>query len=163
MPDAITNTSPLLYLHRIHSVDWLPLLFSDIWVPNAVVSELNEGRRRGYDVLDVADYSWLQIASPRQTPSEWLALDLGAGELSVLSLALENPERVVLLDDKLARRVATAAHLEVWGTLRIILEAKSRRLTASVKPILLQLHDAGMWMSNDIQQRILALAGEAEL
>jgi hypothetical protein len=27
MPDAISNTSPLLYLHRIGAINWLPRLF----------------------------------------------------------------------------------------------------------------------------------------
>jgi predicted nucleic acid-binding protein len=40
MPDAICNTSPLLYLYRIEAVSWLPRLFSEVWTPNAVVREL---------------------------------------------------------------------------------------------------------------------------
>ena len=59
-------------------------------------------------------------------PSEWLATDLGPGELAALALALENPGRIVLLDDALARRVAEAAGLTVWGTLRVFLEAKPK-------------------------------------
>jgi predicted nucleic acid-binding protein len=31
MPDAITNTSPLVYLHRIQTLEWLPALFEEIW------------------------------------------------------------------------------------------------------------------------------------
>jgi predicted nucleic acid-binding protein len=77
---AISNTSPLLYLHRIDVLEWLPRLFSEVWIPQAVVSELDEGRRRGYDVLDPTDQAWLRQVDPRQMPSEWLALDLGAGE-----------------------------------------------------------------------------------
>jgi len=33
VPAAISNTSPLLYLHRINSMDWLRALFDSIWVP----------------------------------------------------------------------------------------------------------------------------------
>ncbi len=50
MPDAISNTSPLLYLYRINAIDWLPQLFEELWTPTAVINELNEGQRRGYDV-----------------------------------------------------------------------------------------------------------------
>ena len=50
MPDAISNTSPLLYLHRIDGMNWLPGLFTGIYVPGAVVFELGEGRQKGYDV-----------------------------------------------------------------------------------------------------------------
>ena len=48
MPEAISNTSPLLYLYRGEVLEWLPRLFSEIWVPNAIVLELQEGQRRGY-------------------------------------------------------------------------------------------------------------------
>jgi hypothetical protein len=46
MPEIISNTSPLLYLYRIEALEWLPKLCSqDIWVPSAVVIEIEEGRR----------------------------------------------------------------------------------------------------------------------
>lgn len=93
-------------------------------------------------------------------PSEWLTLDLGPGELAALALALEHPNRVVLLDDGLARRIAEAAGLMVWGTLKVLLEAKSQGLTAGIEPLVKRLEDAGMWMSDDIRRRVLALAGE---
>jgi predicted nucleic acid-binding protein len=93
-------------------------------------------------------------------PSEWLALDLGAGELAVLALALEHPRRVVLLDDARARRIAQGAGLTVWGTLTVLLEAKSRGLTERIAPHIDQLRAAGMWMSDAIRQRVFALAGE---
>ena len=71
MPDAISNTSPLLYLYRAAALEWLPQLFKEIWVPNAVVLELQEGRRRGYDVPDLQAYKWLQVVEPRTLPSDW--------------------------------------------------------------------------------------------
>lgn len=160
MPEAISNTSPLLYLYRISGIDWLPQLFTGIWTTPQVVRELENGQLRGYAVPDPAQYPWLQISGAGAPPSEWLALDLGSGELSVMALALENPTRVVLLDDGLARRIAQAAGLTVWGTLRVLLEAKSIGLIAQVKPYLTLLRQNGMWMSEDIRTRILKLAGE---
>jgi predicted nucleic acid-binding protein len=55
----------------------------------------------------------MKIVDPQSMPSEWLALDLGAGELAAMALALENRSRVILLDDALARRTAQAAGLVV--------------------------------------------------
>jgi len=37
---AISNTSPLLYLHRCGGLAWLPRLFTLVCVPGAVASEL---------------------------------------------------------------------------------------------------------------------------
>jgi predicted nucleic acid-binding protein len=93
-------------------------------------------------------------------PSEWLALDLGAGELAAMALALENRDSVVLLDDMLARRTAQAAGLQVWGTLKVLLEAKSNGLVDKIEQFVSRFNDSGMWVSDEIKQRILKLAGE---
>ena len=161
MPKAVSNTSPLLYLYRIDGIEWLPKLFDDIWIPEAVKNELQAGRSKGYDVPSPDDYSWLNIVNPKSTPSELLALDLGAGEIAAMALALENSDRVVLLDDMLARRTAQTAGLQVWGTLKVLLEAKSQNLIEKIEPHVAKLSDSGMWVSAEVKQRILTLAGES--
>ncbi len=160
MPEAITNTSPLIYLHRVQALEWLPRLFEEIWTPQAVVDELSEGVRRRADSPDPSEVPWLQVVEPTSPPSEWLSSDLGPGELAAIALAIEHPTRVLIVDDGLARRTARSAGLEVWGTLRVVLEAKSRGLTERVAPLVDRLADSGLWFSEDIRRRILRLAGE---
>ena len=161
MPKAISNTSPLLYLYRIGAITWLPKLFDEVWAPDAVNNELLAGRSKGYDVPIPADFNWLRIVNPKAMPSEWLELDLGAGEIAAMALALENPDHVILLDDGLARRTAQAAGLQVWGTLKVLLEAKSQGLIDRIEPFVTNLSEAGMWVSSEVKQRILTLAGES--
>lgn len=134
MPEAVSNTSPLLYLHRIGALEWLPRLFNEIRAPAAVVDELQEGRRLGYDIPVPQSLRWIQIVEPRHIPASWQAQELGRGELAAMAIAREKPGRIVLLDDGLARRTAQAAGLEVWGTLKILLEAKNQGLTTEIKP-----------------------------
>lgn len=162
MNEAISNTSPVLYLHRIGVLEWLRDLFGEVWLPNGVVLELRQGQQKGYDVPDPDHCVWFRHMEPHSVPSEWLALDLGPGELAAMALALEHPDHIVLLDDALARRVAQAAGLDVWGTLRVLLEAKARGLTPQIAPFVNNLEKAGMWLSDDIRRRILSLAGEVE-
>lgn len=157
---VISNTSPLLYLYRIGGINWLPKLFAEVWTPEAVKDELLAGRSKGYDVPNPADFNWLQIVNPKSMPSEWLALDLGAGEIAAMALALENPNHIVLLDDMLARRTAQAAGLQIWGTLKVLLEAKSQGLVDKIEPYIINLSEVGMWVSTEVKQRILILAGE---
>ena len=157
---GISDTSPLLYLYRIGGIEWLGELFEEVWVPMAVVAELAEGRRRGYDVPIPESYVWIQTVQPRVVPSEWLAADLGRGELSVMALGLEHREAVVILDDLLARRIAQAAGLQVWGTLRVMVQAKAQGLIPAIAPYVERLRSAGMWLSEEIEERILRLAGE---
>ena len=161
MAKAISNTSPLLYLYRIGIIDWLPKLFDEVWIPTAGWEELQEGQRKGYDVPKPGDYGWLSVVDPKAMPSEWLSLDLGLGELAAMALELENPTHVILLDDLLARRTAQAAGLIVWGTLKVLLEGKAQGLAVKIEPYVSRLDNAGMWLSDDIRQRILALAGES--
>ena len=68
MPDAISNTSPLLYLYRIEALIWLDALFGEVWMPNAVAYELAEGRRQDYNVPDPDTYHWLRRMEPRALP-----------------------------------------------------------------------------------------------
>lgn len=161
MAEAICDTSPLYYLHQAACLDWLETLFGGIWVPQAVANELREGAARGYPVPRLADLPWVQIKDPTTIPADWLALDLGPGELAAMALAQEFPEHRLVLDDGLARKVAARADLEVWGTLRIVLEAKERGLIATVAPFLDRLVAAGMWASSELLREVLILAGEA--
>ena len=72
MADAILSTSPLVYLHRIGALDWLPRLLGAIRTPNAVVVEVSEDRRRGCDAPNPAD---LALAPPRRPAADplWVA------------------------------------------------------------------------------------------
>jgi predicted nucleic acid-binding protein len=56
---TLSNTSPLLYLYRIGQLDLLPRLYETVTIPPAVRLELKEGRQRGVDVPEPADFSWL--------------------------------------------------------------------------------------------------------
>ncbi|MCP4668027.1 MAG: DUF3368 domain-containing protein [Deltaproteobacteria bacterium] len=160
MAKAVSNTSPFLYLYRIGVEEWLSKFFNEVWIPDAVVTELQEGRQRGYDVPDPLKYNWIRVFAPHTVPSEWLTLELGRGELETMALALENPKHTVLLDDALARRIAQAADLEVWGTLRVLLEAKKRKFVDKIEPLVDQLRASGMWISGDLRDRVLVLATE---
>lgn len=67
----------------------------------------------------------------------------------------------VQLEDPVS--IPADAGLELWGPLRVLLEAKERGLTASVRPVLETLVARGMWISADLQGMILALAGEGQV
>jgi len=105
----------------------------------------------------------MRLVNPTSMPSEWLSLDLGPGELAAMALALENRECIVLLDDMLARKTAKAAGLYVWGTLKVLLEGKAQGLTSELSVLIDRLNNAGMWLSQDIRERILVLAGESAM
>lgn len=60
MPDlVICNTPPLFYLHRLQNLTLLQKLYEKIVVPEAVVNELEAGRRQGEDVPAIARHEWI--------------------------------------------------------------------------------------------------------
>ena len=52
--------------------------------------------------------------------------------------------------------------MAVWGTLKVLLEAKAQGLIDRIGSLLDQLENADMWLSDEIRERILALAEESQ-
>ena len=124
MPEVICNTSPLQYLHQIGRLDIIPALVRSIVVPPAVQVELDAGIAKGLDLPQLKNLQWIRIQAPIGTKAASLITDLGPGESQVLMLALEMAGSIALLDDALARRVATAKGIPIKGTLGLLLDAK---------------------------------------
>jgi len=102
LADVIVNTSPLQYLHQVGQLDLFPKLFGRIIVPEAVGAELAAGRRLGVSLPTAEALEWIDLRGPASPVGGLLSWDLGSGESTVLSLALEHPGSWVVLDDKLA-------------------------------------------------------------
>ena len=77
-----------------------------------------------------------------------------------MSLAFENRDCIVLMDDPLARRAARDVGLQCWGTIRILLEAKGHGLTGEITTYVDRLASSSLLLSKENRRRILALAGE---
>jgi predicted nucleic acid-binding protein len=50
----------------------------------------------------------------------------------------------------------------LFREVKILLLAKTQGLTEGIEPFVNRLRDTGMWISEDIRWRMLALAGEGE-
>ena len=122
--NAVTNATPLISLALLGHLDLLQGLFSEVIVPSAVYEEVAiSGEGRPGAAL-VASAGWLVVQAPRSRPGiQSLLLGLDSGELEVLLLAQETDPDWVLIDERLARRVARALGLPLKGTLGILLSA----------------------------------------
>jgi predicted nucleic acid-binding protein len=161
MPEqVISNTSPLFYLHRLRQLDLLQKLYTRLLVPEAVVDELQAGRDQGEDVPEVTGYDWIEVRAVRMPAVVTLITDLGAGEAQVLALALEVPDSLVLLDDRVARAVASMRHIRMTGTAGVLLKAKQEGHIPAVAPLLERLLQLDFRLSKAVQASILKLAQE---
>jgi uncharacterized protein len=163
LPEVISDTSPLQYLHQLGLLHVLPALAGRIVVPTSVESELLVGKELGINLPDLAKLDWVEIRTPNSRPALPLIHDLGPGETETLMLALERPGATVLLDDGLARRVAGLLEIPFTGTLGLLLDAKQKGLVPTLRPILDELQTLRFRVSPQTRSTILERAGEALL
>ena len=162
MPNVICNTSPLQYLHQIGLLNLIPELYGhgQILIPQAVVDEINAGRHSNKNLPTLTDLSWAIISPPVRSPTVSYRTNLGTGEKHVIGLGLNTPDALLIMDDRVARRCAFEAGLDVTGTVGLLLVGKQQGLPTSVKPSLDRLLNSGFHISTNIYQKGLELAGE---
>lgn len=161
MPEVISDTSSLQYLHQLGLLNLLPRLVGRVIIPQAVFDELEAGRALGHDLPDITSLAWLDVRAP--SSSQRIASpQLGRGEIEVLALALELPEggAVVIIDDAKARAAAVKLNLKLTGTLGVLLDAKRAGLIAALAPHLDHLDRLGFRLAPHTRSAVLELAGE---
>jgi len=104
---------------------------------------------------------WITVRPPASTAVLPLGMDLGPGETEVLALALESADAIVILDDALARQMATTLSIRLRGSLGLLLDAKQASLVSAITPLLDQLQALGFHLSSETRKLILDLASES--
>ena len=161
MTKAVCSVSPVIYLYRLGIIECLPKLFEHIVMPSVVLEDLLQARFVGYEVPSPFDLPWVEYEDPQLTvPSAWLSLDLNSGEVAAMSLAFENKNCVVLLDEPMARHAAVAVGVQCWGTIKVLLEARKAGIIPSIAPYVDRFGKAGIWLPSETRRRIMRLAGE---
>lgn len=157
MAEVVSNTSPLIYLHRLRRLDLLPRMFGKVLVPVQVTREIDRGRAMGHDVPQIHDQPWVDV---RTGSFEHDYPALGAGERGVLDLARTLQDAIVLLDDGAARVWAARLSLPCIGVVGLLVEAKRLGHIEQVAPELDRLARLGFRMGIALRHRALAECGE---
>lgn len=162
MPDLICDTSPIQYLYQLELLHIVQTLGEQVFVPPAVVDEIEVGRSLGVSLPDLSGLDWVTIQRPLSEQALPLVTNLGPGETEVLMLALEMREAVAILDDALAREIADTLDLRFTGTLGLLLDAKKVGLVPEVRPLLDKLQALRFRLASPTYDAVLRLAGESE-
>nr|VFJ60251.1 MAG: hypothetical protein BECKFW1821A_GA0114235_11008 [Candidatus Kentron sp. FW] len=156
----VVNASPLILLGKIDHLDLLFELADAVVVPRAVIGEI-AAKPDGAQILHrLSRYVSYSAASDERVRREILGWDLGAGETQVIANAqLYGADRLVL-DDIAARRCAMAMGFRVIGTLGVVGRAKRMGKLERAAPIIEHLRRAGLYVSEELMQRVLREVGE---
>jgi predicted nucleic acid-binding protein len=162
MPErlVIANTSPLFYLHQVGQLEVLRALYRRVVIPPAVQAELAAGGQARFAAPDISRANWIEVRPVRSKELIPAVVDLGPGEAEVLALGLEHPGSLLILDDRLGRRVAHLNSLTYTGTIGVLVKAKQAGHVKAIRPLIEQLRATGLWLADDLVAMVLDQANE---
>jgi predicted nucleic acid-binding protein len=147
MPDAVSDSSPLIHLAKIEALELISRLYSRTLIPPAVwheVVEESDGRPGAVEMQRAVAAGWM-VKQAAENKALVIALrqTLDNGEAEAIALATELQPEVVLLDDKLARRMAQRLGVPVTGTLGVLLRSKQLGLVVELRSLIIRLQSEG--------------------
>jgi len=157
---AVINASPLILLSRSGHVDLLSHFARQVLVPEQVAAEILVRGVGDPTVRAIRTRTWLRVVPVERIPTSVLEWGLGPGESAVLALALATPNAVAVIDDLLGRKCAGAHGVPLRGTIGIVLAAKEKGHIPAVRPVIEDLLGSGLYLSRNIVDYVLRLAGE---
>jgi len=160
---VVANSSVLIALCRIGMLDLLHRKFPEgIFIPKAVWCEVVEGGRGQPGSKEVSSSPWIKVkeVGDRKLVS-LLRMELDQGEAEAIVLANEQKADLILLDEKVARRVAKKLGLPVLGTVGVLIWAKKSGLIDSLRERLDVLQREGNFrIASDVYNEALRAVSE---
>ena len=156
---VISNTSPLVSLWVLNLLPLFRELYTEVLIPEEVRSEFSatESETR---TADLESAPWIRTVRLRNPENIAMHGEVDLGEAAVFVLAEEREARLVILDDRDARRYAERIGLPFTGTVGLLLEAKERDFIDAIKPLLNVLLANGIRLSPSLINDALQQAGE---
>ena len=160
---VVSNTSPIINFAVIGHLELLKELYEKIIIPQAVYHEITikGASQAGADEID--NLGWIEVKEvPDKHLSEALKLELDQGEAEAVALSVGIGAELLLIDERRGRDIADRLGIKYIGILGVIIEAKNKGLITAVKPLLDDLiSKAGFWITKNLYNRVLQIAGES--
>ncbi len=167
MPNStqiVINTSPLIALIAAWGdLNRLKELYNQVLVPFEVSQEMLRGGTKNFAVAEFQQATWLQIQSAPMSIAPLLLNSLDLGEASVIQLALDEQIPIVCIDEVVGRRVARLSGLSLTGSIGILLKAKRRDPSLSVKDAIDNMLSRNIRLSQTVIDFALKQADEPDV
>jgi predicted nucleic acid-binding protein len=146
----VSDTSCLILLQKIQQLELLQKLFGKIFITKEVADEFEDSLPDYFEIQNARDPNYRKI----------LQTFLDKGEASVIALALEFDDCLLIIDEFKGRREARFLGIKITGTLGVLVLAKERKLIKSLKPLLHQIESTNFRISKALIDKALKMAGE---
>lgn len=156
---VFSNTTPFIALSSVGLLDLLPTIFGEVYVAPSVVQECREGG--SIFVPDLTGLPWIKIQAISNSAMRLPALfELDRGERDTLLLAIQAPQSLVVMDEKLGRNTAEYLGLRVTGTLGVLAKARMQGLIPSFTQVAQHMREQGIYYQTDLLRKIAVRIGE---
>lgn len=154
----VADASALIALAVCDSLELLDAIFGQVWVPEAVFTEVAMSEKPQAERL----HHYLQGKVRAVDLQHFVFLDAfaDAGETAAMLLYKELVADYLLIDDKRGRKVAKINQIRTIGSLGVLLQAKRMGLIPAVAPLLLQIAASPVFIAPDLLKMVRELAGE---
>lgn len=154
----IADSSALVALATCNALDLVTQLESEIKVPKAVFEEVTISEKPYSTQLhsflktrvEIVDRSKMTIKDPT----------IGKGELEAIALYNQLEADWLLIDDRLARRLAENNGVSCIGVLGMLLQLKKKNIIHQISPLIDELRTSSIHYGEALLKRVLELAGE---
>lgn len=161
MRKVVVNTTPLIALSHVGQLDLLKYMYGEIIIPEAVYRELSVKTESVCKKAVDSSLDWIRVDKiQNQLAKSMYKTQLHDGEVEVMILSKEIDADVVIIDDANAKKHAKYLDLPVTGTLGILIKAKQKGYIEKLKPILDQMVQNGIYISQRLIRMCLEQAGE---
>ncbi len=150
MKVIVADTSCLILYDKIGQLAILTKTFPELFVTKEVADEFGK---------ELPDQVLIREVTDKRSYLKW-AENLGKGEASSITLALENEGSLLIIDEKKGRKVAETLKIEIIGSLGVLIKAKEKGVIQSVEEILKLIDQTDFRISDAIRKAILKVAGE---
>jgi predicted nucleic acid-binding protein len=150
---VVADTSPINYLLLINQIDLLPRLFQKIIIPEIVRDEMLDPDAPPVLQQWIANPpSWLTIQTVPIIGTTLNSLD--PGEQAAITLAQTLPADLLIIDERLGRRIAEERGIAIIGILGILDDAADQGLI-NLAEMFAQLQQTNFRVSRCIIQSLL--------
>jgi len=154
----VADASPLVALALCDCLEILPALFGEVAVSQLVYQEVSVTGKPGVDRLRAFLQGKIHSVNLDNFIISGDVLD--EGELTSIALYKHLQADFLLIDEKAGRRVAKLNHIQIIGSLGVLIEAKKKGIIPTLKPHIETLRHAKIYFSDALLDFALNAVGE---
>lgn len=146
---VIADASSLIALENIGEMEVLPRLYSSITITPEVASEYG---------LELPP--WIKTQEASENSKRRLEISrLDAGEASSIALALDSINPLLIIDERMGRRIAEQLDIDLIGIVGVLIKAKLAGYVREPGTLLYRLESVNFRLSDALKDRLIRSDG----